>query len=186
MVPLLAGYAIALLFFLGLPWSYRVNLAFATDIARTRRTSAVLGTVHLVALALPLVVVWCGDGLATDSCIAWAAIAVMSFALLLQRRAQRLLGSSFTLALQSTSEQEICQRGPYRWIRHPGYLAQILLWIGLAVTSQSLGVIVIIAIVVIAGYSYRIIEEEHMLTEVVGDRYLDYAVATKRLIPGIW
>ena len=186
MGPLLAGYAIALLFFLGLPWSHRVNPAFATDIARTRRTSAVLGIVHLVALVLPLAVAWSGTGLALGNGIAWAAVAVMCLALLLQRWAQRTLGSCFTLALQSTSDQQICRQGPYRWVRHPGYLAQILLWIGLAFTSQDPGAVVLIGVMVIAGYFYRIIEEEHMLTEVVGKRYRDYAASAKRLIPWIW
>ena len=101
MAPLMTGYAIALLFFLGLPWSHRINPAFTTDREGTRRTSIVLAVVHLTALVLPLAVALTGVGPYTGSGIAWGAVGLMVAALLLQRWTQRLLGSCFTLALQS-------------------------------------------------------------------------------------
>lgn len=186
MAPLMTGYAIALLFFLGLPWSHRINPAFTTDRAGTRRTSIVLGIVHLIALVLPLAASIAGIGPYTGSAVAWAAVGLMVAALLLQRWTQRLLGSRFTLALQSSTDQSICRDGPYRWIRHPAYLAQILLWIALGLTSQSVIAAAAVAVMAVAGYAYRIREEERMLTTSLGARYGAYAASTKRLIPLLW
>ena len=54
MASLLTGYGLALVFFLALPWSSRLNRALATDRRRTRRTSLALGLVHSLALVLPI------------------------------------------------------------------------------------------------------------------------------------
>lgn len=186
MAPLLIGYALTLLFFLGLPWSRRRNPSLRTDEVRTRRTSSVLGIVHLSALLLPVTAALTRAGPRVAPAVAWAAVALMVSALLLQRWAQRLLSNYFTLALQSAANQPICRDGPYRWIRHPAYLAQILLWTALGLSSRNIVATAAIGVLAIAGYSYRIREEEQMLTATLGERYETYSATTKRLIPLLW
>ena len=107
-------------------------------------------------------------------------------AICLQRWAQRSLGTCFTLTLQSDEHQPICRQGPYRWLRHPAYLAQILLWIGLGITSGSLAAAALIGAIATLGYVYRIHEEERVLTDALGNRYSVYAKETRRLIPLVW
>ncbi|MCW5737398.1 MAG: hypothetical protein KIS73_24955 [Enhydrobacter sp.] len=51
---------------------------------------------------------------------------MMVTALDLQRWPQRSLGRSFTLALQAAPDQAVGQTGPYRGVRHPAHLAQII------------------------------------------------------------
>lgn len=186
MAPVLIGYALTLLFFLGLPWASRRNPALTTDELGTRRTSSVLGIVHLSALILPLAAALSHLGPRFAPAIAWTAVAVMTAALLLQRWCQATLGSCFTLALQSAADQPICRSGPYRWIRHPAYLAQIIFWTALGLSSRSILAGALIGVLAIAGYSYRIREEERMLTGTLGCRYEAYAETTKRLLPLLW
>ena len=123
MASLLTGYGLVLVFFLSLPWSHRVNPALATDRARTRRTSIGLAFVHALALILPLAAALGQTEPLTSSGESWAAVGVMVVAAALQQWSQRALGPSFTLALQSAAHQAVNRSGPYRWVRHPAYLA---------------------------------------------------------------
>lgn len=185
MTPLMIGYFLILLLFLGLP-RRRANPALRTDAARTRRTGSVLGVVHLVALFLPLVAMWADVGPRATIGVAWTGVASMCAGLFLQRWAQRSLGASFTLALQSAENQALCNHGPYRFIRHPAYLAQIAMWVGLALTGRNIIAALIVAGLAAGAYAYRLTEEERVLTANMGERYRAYTAQTKRLLPFIW
>ena len=110
----------------------------------------------------------------------------MCAGLFLQRWAQRSLGASFTLALQSAENQALCNHGPYRFIRHPAYLAQIAMWVGLALTGRNIIAALIVAGLAAGAYAYRLTEEERVLTANMGERYRAYTAQTKRLLPFIW
>ena len=186
MAPLVIGYCLALLLFLGLPCSSRVNSSLRTDEVRTRRTSNVLGIVHLIALLAPVAAALTEFGPRVAPWVAWTAAAIMLAGLMLQRWAQHSLGKNFTLALQSAENQHICTRGPYRLIRHPAYLAQILIWDGLAWTSRSIIAGITIAALAVAAYVYRLSEEGKVLVNSLGAKYQAYAGKTKRLFPYLW
>jgi protein-S-isoprenylcysteine O-methyltransferase Ste14 len=186
MAPLLTGYALTLVFFLALPWSRRRNRELKTDERRTHRTSIALGIVHVSGLVVPLAVIAWRLGGAAPPWLGWTAVGGMIAALMLQLWSQRSLGRYFTLALQSRRDQPLCRNGPYRWLRHPAYLAQIVFWTGLALSSRSIAAAAIVGVIAIAGYAYRIHAEETMLLETLGAKYRDYATVTKRLIPLLW
>jgi protein-S-isoprenylcysteine O-methyltransferase Ste14 len=68
----------------------------------------------------------------------------------------------------------VIERGPYRYIRHPGYLGQIVAFIGLGLALQSW--VALLCLVVLAGslLAHRIrIEEDLMVTE-LGDNYVNH------------
>lgn len=176
-----------MLLFAALPWSRKAGgRPGRIERARTRRSGLVLGLVHLTALVAPAWAALSSPDPDFPSEIAWIGVGLMIAALGLQQWAQRSLGKSYTLVLQTSEQQALSQAGPYARIRHPAYLAQIILWIGLGLTSQSLWAPGVTAVVAIAGYAYRIREEERMLLAVFGDKYESYAAARKRLVPLIW
>lgn len=186
MLPLLIGYGLALALFLGLPWSRRMNPALKTDAARTRRTAMVLGFAHLAGLTVPLAAFLSGVGPRVGPGVSWAAVLVMAASLCLQRWAQHSLGTCFTLALQCGERQPVCNEGPYRWVRHPAYSAQILFWCALGLASGSITAAALVGAVAVPAYAYRLGEEERMLVSALGSRYAAYTKETRRLIPFLW
>ncbi|CAG8449367.1 3488_t:CDS:2 [Ambispora gerdemannii] len=76
--------------------------------------------------------------------------------------------------------------GPYRYIRHPGYTGQIIAWIGFALSSGDLSVIIIILSMTLLAYWHRIRVEEETMVEKFGDEYREYQRSTKKLIPFIY
>ncbi len=76
-----------------------------------------------------------------------------------------LLGRYLSPYAEVMSEHRVIERGPYRYIRHPGYLGQMIAFVGLGVALQSW--VALVAILLLAGglLASRIrIEEELMAT----------------------
>jgi protein-S-isoprenylcysteine O-methyltransferase Ste14 len=97
----------------------------------------------------------------------------------------RTLRSSYSRTLRTSAGQQVTERGPYRRIRHPGYLGSLLTWIGCSVTSGSAPAAAAVTGLLAAAYVRRITAEEALLRrELPG--YGDYAGRTKRLIPLVW
>jgi protein-S-isoprenylcysteine O-methyltransferase Ste14 len=96
------------------------------------------------------------------------------------------LGSSYTRTLRVESEQSLVTHGIYRWVRHPGYAASILIWAGAAGASGALLALVVVAVVLIAVYAYRIRSEELMLTQSFGEKYKQYQTTSWRLLPYVY
>jgi len=113
----------------------------------------------------------------------WSGLALMIAGATLRRMCFHALGESFTGEVRVRADQRVVTTGPYRWIRHPGYSAGILMSIGVAVTLGTwLGAVVGAACTVL-GYAYRVSVEERALVATLGDSYRDYARKTKRFIP---
>lgn len=87
--------------------------------------------------------------------------------------------------LQTDRSQQVTRRGPYRFIRHPGYLAAVLMW---PVTGVLLGSwwAAIPGLLAALMMIIRTVYEDRMLhNELVG--YAAYAQQVRyRLFPGIW
>ena len=92
---------------------------------------------------------------------------------------------SSVVRIQSDRKQIVCSNGPYRFIRHPGYLGGIIFTI---VTPFLLGsfwglIPAIIAIVIVFIRTY--LEDETLKQELTG--YIEYSKKVKyRIIPLLW
>ena len=96
------------------------------------------------------------------------------------------LGSSYTRTLRTdANEQALVQTGPYRLVRHPGYLGSLLTWIGFSLTSCSLPTVALVSGLLGAAYARRINAEEELLQRDLAG-YEEYASRTSRLIPFVW
>jgi protein-S-isoprenylcysteine O-methyltransferase len=113
----------------------------------------------------------------------WLGVGCAALGTLLRIWAMTTLGRYYTRTLVTTSDQRVVQRGPYRYIRHPGYLAALLIWGGAAVASGSVIATVLVFALLIVAYGYRIRNEERMLIESLGTEYSDYCRRTWRLVP---
>jgi|SRR5271157_1208992 len=114
--------------------------------------------------------------------IAWLGIVIALAGFGLRVWSMSVLGKFYTRTLKVTGNQSIVRAGPYRFIRHPGYLGSILIWSGVAASTQNWIVLLIVLFVMFGVYIYRIQSEEKMLISTNAD-YADYRKQTWRLIP---
>src|SRR5690606_6392107 len=117
--------------------------------------------------------------------VGWLGVGCMAVGLALQIWAMRTLGALFTLTLRAAEAQPLVVRGPYRAVRHPGYLGQIVVWLGLALASRNAAVLAVVAAALAVGYGYRIRAEERMLAATLGAAWNRYAAGRPRLVPWV-
>ncbi len=96
------------------------------------------------------------------------------------------LKQHFTYTVTKIENHELIETWLYKTIRHPGYLGQILIFIGVATSLSNWLSIILMTIPVLLGYIYRIRVEERFMIEQMGQKYLDYQRRTQRLIPLIF
>jgi protein-S-isoprenylcysteine O-methyltransferase Ste14 len=113
-------------------------------------------------------------------------VGVMAAGLVLRAWSMRALGPYYSRTLRTSSDQVVVESGPYRVIRHRGYLGSIMVWTGFGAASGCAAAALGVAALMGAAYSRRIAAEEDMLTGKLGVAYAEYSQRTKRLIPFIW
>ncbi|HXF06525.1 MAG TPA: isoprenylcysteine carboxylmethyltransferase family protein [Blastocatellia bacterium] len=111
--------------------------------------------------------------------IAWTGI-------LIRLRAKRVLGRFFTARVAILPDHRLVEEGPYRLIRHPGYLGALLIYLGLPLSVGHFWAILWLWLPTLAAMIYRIVVEERALIEGLGDVYRQYQARTARLIPHLW
>lgn len=119
-----------------------------------------------------------------DHGVGAAAAVLMGSGIGLRLWAMRTLGAYFTRTLTVQAGQSVVQSGPYRLVRHPGYLALLLFLTGYNALVSGSAVMGGVALVVMAlAYTRRIPAEEAMLVSELGDAYRDYQKRTWRILP---
>jgi protein-S-isoprenylcysteine O-methyltransferase Ste14 len=92
---------------------------------------------------------------------------------------------SSVVRIQTERGQVVVQEGPYRFIRHPGYLAGIIMAPSLALSFGSLWALIPAGLVVLLLVIRTRLEDNALLKELPG--YLQYAgTVPYRLLPRIW
>jgi protein-S-isoprenylcysteine O-methyltransferase Ste14 len=92
----------------------------------------------------------------------------------------------FTYSIAKVENHKIIETGLYKFIRHPGYLGQLIIFIGISTSISNWLSILLMMIPITIGYVYRIKVEERFMIEQMGENYLNYQKRTKRLIPMIY
>jgi protein-S-isoprenylcysteine O-methyltransferase Ste14 len=96
------------------------------------------------------------------------------------------LGRFFRREVTIVSGQTVVESGPYRFVRHPAYLGDLLIAFGFGLAWGSwvgAGVALVVALV---GHLPRIRVEETLLRDALGEPYERYAARHARLLPGVW
>lgn len=91
------------------------------------------------------------------------------------------LGRSFSIVPQA---RQIVRTGPYRWVRHPLYLAEAIATFGSVLQFLSIASIAIFA-VQLAFQCVRILYEEQVLADTLPD-YTGYSAEKWRLVPHLF
>jgi protein-S-isoprenylcysteine O-methyltransferase Ste14 len=98
----------------------------------------------------------------------------------------RTLGRFFTYDVAISSGQQVVERGPYRWLRHPSYLGSLLGELGFGMTLTNWLAIIIPPLCLGVVYLYRIHIEEQALSQGLGTPYREHMRRTWRLIPYVF
>ena len=116
----------------------------------------------------------------------WAGAAVGLFALLLLYWTLTSLGKNLTDTVAIRVQHTLVTNGPYRWVRHPFYVAVLLLICAAALLSANwfLGGIGLFVFLLLA--MIRISIEERKLVERFGEEYRSYMKRTRRFLPRLW
>jgi protein-S-isoprenylcysteine O-methyltransferase Ste14 len=96
------------------------------------------------------------------------------------------LKQQFTYTVTKIEDHELIESGLYRIIRHPGYLGQLIIFLGISTSLSNWLSILLMMVPVLLGYLIRIIVEEKFMIEQMGQKYIDYQKRTKKLIPMIY
>jgi len=92
------------------------------------------------------------------------------------------MGDTWRIGINRKEKPTLISRGPYRWVRHPIYLFQVVMLAGAALllpTPMSFGILAVhyVCVLIKAG------DEEAFLTTAHGSDYRDYVTRTGALFP---
>jgi protein-S-isoprenylcysteine O-methyltransferase Ste14 len=92
---------------------------------------------------------------------------------------------SSVVRIQEDRGHCVCREGPYRWLRHPGYLGGLLFGLSMPLVLGSTWALVPAGIIALLLIARTRLEDATLMKELAG--YKDYADAVRfRLLPGIW
>jgi protein-S-isoprenylcysteine O-methyltransferase Ste14 len=82
--------------------------------------------------------------------------------------------------------QRVITTGPYRWVRHPAYAGNLLIYGGFGLALGSWVSAAVLLAIAFVGLLSRIKLERRTLERAFGPVYVEYEPATARLIPHVW
>ncbi len=97
-----------------------------------------------------------------------------------------LLGRYYSTYVEVLPGHTLIESGPYRLIRHPNYLGQMVGVIGLGLALQSWVALLVLVITGASYFAYRIRNEEAFLAAEMGSNYTNYINRTRRLVPFVF
>ena len=149
----------------------------------TLRPVAIVGILGLIAyLVNPNWMAW--SSVPLPSWLRWFGVGLGVIAGALLISVFRTLGTNITDTVVTRIKHTLVTRGPYRWVRHPFYIAYGLSVVANALVTANwfLGLTGAIAFVLLAIRSRT---EEEKLIERFGDEYRTYMTRTGRFFPRI-
>jgi protein-S-isoprenylcysteine O-methyltransferase Ste14 len=92
---------------------------------------------------------------------------------------------STAVRIQTDRGHTVCRTGPYRFVRHPGYLGMIIQSIAIPILLGSVWALIPGAVAVALVVIRTIFEDRMLQDELAG--YRDYSLEVRyRLVPGFW
>jgi protein-S-isoprenylcysteine O-methyltransferase Ste14 len=83
-------------------------------------------------------------------------------------------------------DSHLIDTGIYRFVRHPAYTGSLVSFLGLGLTFSNWLCTLVIFVPIFFAFAYRIRVEEQALSEHFGDKYEEYCLKTRRLLPLIY
>ncbi len=97
-----------------------------------------------------------------------------------------LLGNNFTRDLIVPNVVNLVSVGPYRYLRHPLYLGLFLIVLGVSLFIGNLIGVIFTCFLMFIALKKRINEEERLLEERLGDKYIEWKKNRYKYFPFIY
>lgn len=117
-----------------------------------------------------------------------AALAILGICLfaagfVIRRWVLRSLGTLWAIDVDIKPDHRLIRTGPYRFCRHPNYLAMLLEMVGFCLIPSALFSLAVFLPLYVAALAARIRIEEAALVDRLGDEYRTYRQQTFALLP---
>jgi protein-S-isoprenylcysteine O-methyltransferase len=149
-----------------------------------RGTSIQILIAYLISAALMIAGLWAGLP-EVDPSWCWGGVVVALAGLGLRWWSMAVLGRFYSRTLLIADGHELIETGPYRYVRHPGYLGSLMVWVGVGMALAPLAIDLLIAVILVVTYLRRITHEEAMLVEALGEPYQAYQKRTFKVLPPV-
>jgi len=111
---------------------------------------------------------------------------IIALGLFIRLIAIRTLAEQFTYTVKIIDKHELIISGIYKYIRHPSYSGQALIFLGCGLAFSNWLSILLLFVPSFIASLYRMSVEEKVLMDYFSDQYADYMKETKRLIPLVY
>ncbi|HEX6731154.1 MAG TPA: isoprenylcysteine carboxylmethyltransferase family protein [Pyrinomonadaceae bacterium] len=115
-----------------------------------------------------------------------AGIALLVIGIAIRWASIRTLGKYFTGTIVIRDDHQLIRTGLYRFLRHPAYSGALLAHLGLGISFANWFSLGLSTFPFVVAACYRMRVEDRALYETFGEEYLNYSMATKRLIPKVY
>ena len=115
-----------------------------------------------------------------------AGLAFVVGGLWIRFSAMRTLAKLFTYAVEIQPQHRLVETGVYRHVRHPGYLGQLFVFLGIGLALANWISLLALLVPIGTAFAHRINVEEQVLREHFAEAYDAYRRRSWRLIPGLY
>lgn len=145
-----------------------------------RLLAAVAGVCLLVYLINPAWMAW--SSLPLPAAVRWAGVVLSGLAGMLLVWMFRSLGKNITDTVVTRREHTLVTSGPYRWVRHPMYVALFFAVVGYSLAAAN-WLLLLLGLTVFGLLAIRSRQEEANLTARFGEGYRRYQATTGAFFP---
>ncbi len=161
-------------------YSLIIFLYFLRSRAKSTSRSHVTNFIAIVATFIPFTLPFLGEPALNNPEILHVANSIIIIGIVLSIYALGSLGKSFSIIPQA---RRLIKTGPYRVVRHPLYVSELIGVFGLAFAGLTILKMAIFLLLIVLQV-YRALQEEKLLADVFPE-YKEYSSKTSRFIPGI-
>ncbi len=147
--------------------------------AKSTTDSLTAKTVAVISTFLPFAIPFAGKQSNEPGIILFASLVTM-FGMVISLYSIGTLGKSFGIIPQA---RPLVTSGPYRHVRHPAYVGELIAVFGIVLARFSLAAIVVFCLLAVMQV-YRAVQEEKLLSSTFPE-YESYSQNRARFIPGI-
>lgn len=153
---------------------------------RDRYSMALILASNLVGWTLAIWLAGRGPGDFASLPVQVAGLVVMGIGIAVRSFAIAQLGRLHSPNVAVQADHRVVDTGLYKHVRHPSYLGAIVAFLGCAIALGNWISIVVVMVLTVPAYLFRIREEEAALADSLGAPYRAYQARTHRLVPGVY